>query len=156
MSQRQDLLDSHLPRIPITENQQGTMEMREEVLSSVGAQGLNTSSYQLSDLKDINFNWEISQLDMDAVFRPVIDTPFSPTTFDGLWLEGPVENPFVFLRRGRQGECSSSNKTWVYQTHGTSQVAGKSRFWSKNGKCTRLCFQKFVSINITMFVFWYK
>ena len=32
---------------------------------------------------------------MDAVFRPVIDTPFSPTTFDDLSMEGSVENPIV-------------------------------------------------------------
>ena len=36
LSQRQDFLDIHLPRVPITENQEGIMEMREEVLSSVG------------------------------------------------------------------------------------------------------------------------
>ena len=35
--------------------------MREEVLSSVGAQDLDTSSYQVSDLENIEFNWEISQ-----------------------------------------------------------------------------------------------
>ena len=51
------------------------MEMRDEVLSSVGAQDLDTSSYQVSDLEDIEFNWENSQLEMDAVFRPGIDTP---------------------------------------------------------------------------------
>ena len=36
LSQRQDFLNNHLPRVPITQNQEGTMEMREEVLSSVG------------------------------------------------------------------------------------------------------------------------
>ena len=36
------------------------MEMRDEVLSSVGAQDLDTSSYQVSDLEDIEFNWENS------------------------------------------------------------------------------------------------
>ena len=71
------------------------MEMRDEVLSSVGAQDLDTSSDQVSDLENIEFNWEKSQLDMDAVFRPGIDTPFSPTTFDDLSMEGPVENPIV-------------------------------------------------------------
>ena len=71
------------------------MEMRDEVLSSVGAQDLDTSSYQVSDLEDIEFNWENSQLDMDAVFRPGIDTPFSPTAFDDLSMEGSVENPIV-------------------------------------------------------------
>ena len=88
LSQRQDFLDNHLPRVPITQNQEGTMEMRDEVLSSVGAQDLDTSSYQISDLEDLEFNWENSQLDMDAVFRPGIETPFSPTTFDDLSMEG--------------------------------------------------------------------
>ena len=32
---------------------------------------------------------------MDAVFRPGIDTPFSPTTFDDKSMEGSVENPIV-------------------------------------------------------------
>ena len=72
------------------------MEMRDEVLSSVGAQDLYTSSYQLSDLEDIEFNWENSQLDLDTVFRPGKDTPFSPTTFDDFLMgDGSVENPIV-------------------------------------------------------------
>ena len=69
--------------------------MRDEVLSSVGAQDLDTSSYQVSNLKDIEFNCENSQLDMDAVFTPGIDTPFSAATFDYLSMEGSVENPIV-------------------------------------------------------------
>ena len=60
--------------------------MREKVLSSVGAQSLDTSSYQLTDLEDIEFNWENSQL--DSVFRPGIGTPFSVTTFHNLLMEG--------------------------------------------------------------------
>ena len=95
MFEGQDFLNNHLPRVPITENQEGTMDMRDEVLSSVGAQDLDTSSYQVSDLKDIEFNLETLQLDMDAVFRPGIDTTFSPTTFDDLSMEGSVENPIV-------------------------------------------------------------
>ena len=69
--------------------------MRDEVLSSVGAQDLDTSSYQVSDLEEIEFNWEISQLKMDAVFRSGIDTPFSPTKFDDLSMKGSVENAIV-------------------------------------------------------------
>ena len=71
------------------------MEIRDVVLSSVGAQDLDTSSYQVSDLEDIEFNWENSQVDMDAVFRPGRDTPFSPTTFDEISMEGSVENPIL-------------------------------------------------------------
>ena len=95
-SQRQDFLNNHLARVPITPNQEGTMEMRDEVLSSEGAQDLDTSSYQVSDLEDIEFNWENSQLEMDAVFRSGIDIPFSPTTFDDLLMgDGSVENLIV-------------------------------------------------------------
>ena len=54
--QGQDSLDNHLPRVPITQNQEGTMEMRDEVLYSVGYQEFDTSSYQLSDLEDIEVN----------------------------------------------------------------------------------------------------
>ena len=58
LSQRQEFLDNHLPRVPITPNQQGTFEMREEVLSSVGAQDMDTRGYEVSDLEDIEFYWE--------------------------------------------------------------------------------------------------
>ena len=96
LSQRQDFWNNHLARVPITPNQGETIEMREEVHSSVGAQNLDTSSYQVSDLDDIEFKWENSQLEMDAVFRPGIDTPLSPTTFDDLLMgDGSVENPIV-------------------------------------------------------------
>ena len=94
LSRRQEFLDNHLPRVLITPNQQGTFETREEVLSSVGAQNLDTSSHQLSDLEDIEFNWANSQL--DSVFRPGIDTPFFPNTFeDLLMVDGSVENANV-------------------------------------------------------------
>ena len=96
LGQRQDFLNNHLARVPITANQEGTMEMRDEVRSNVGAQDLDTSSYQVSDLEDIEFNWENSKLDMDSVFRPGTDTPFSPTVFDDLLMgDGSVENPIV-------------------------------------------------------------
>ena len=71
------------------------MEMRDEVLSTVGAQDLDNSSYQVYDLEDIELNCEKSQLDMDAMIRPGIDTPFSPTTFEDSSMEGSIENPIV-------------------------------------------------------------
>ena len=49
----------------------------------------------MTDLEDIKFHWENSQMDTDVVFRPGIDTPFYPTTFDYLSMEGSVENPIV-------------------------------------------------------------
>ena len=60
LSQRQEFFVNHLPQVPITPNQQGTMELRHEVLSSVGAQDLDTSSCQLTDLEEIEFKWENS------------------------------------------------------------------------------------------------
>ena len=71
------------------------MEMGDEVLSSVWAQDFDTSRSQVSDLENIELNWENSQLDMDAVFTPGIDIRFSPTTFDDLSMQGSVEIPIV-------------------------------------------------------------
>ena len=84
LSQRQQFLNNHLARVPVTRNQQGTHEMRDEVLSRVGAQeGLNTIGYQVSAyLDDVEFYGKNDQLDVHAVFRPAIDTPLSPTAFD--------------------------------------------------------------------------
>ena len=96
LSQRQEFLSNHLPRVPITPNQQGTFEMREEVLSSVGAQDTDTSGYELSDLEDIEFSWEDPAVDMDNVYRPGIDTPFSPSIFDDFQMEGSSSaNPII-------------------------------------------------------------
>ena len=62
--------------------------MREEVLSSVGAQDTDTSRYELSDLEDNEFSWEDLAVDMDCVYRSGTDTPFSPSTFDDFQTEG--------------------------------------------------------------------
>ena len=70
--------------------------MNGEVLSSVGAQDRNSSGYQVSaDLEVVEFYWENDQLDVDAVFKPGIDTPFSPTAFDDLEMGGSAENPIL-------------------------------------------------------------
>ena len=81
----------------VTLDQQGTHEKRDEVLSKVVAQkGLETSGYQVfTDLDDAEFSWENDQLDVDAVFRPGVDTPSSPTAFDDLEMGGSAENPIL-------------------------------------------------------------
>ena len=88
--------------------------MRDEVLSSVGAQeGLDTRGYQVSaNLDDVNFYWEKSQLDVDAVFRPGIDTPISPTAFDDMEMGGSAENP-ILLDEEEDKENSSPTTTPV-------------------------------------------
>ena len=96
LSQRVEFFDNHLPRVPITPNQQGTFEMREEVLYSVGAQDTDTRGYELSDLEDIECSWEDLAVDMDSVDRPGIDTPFSPSIFDDFQTEGSTAaNPII-------------------------------------------------------------
>ena len=144
LPQRQNFLDNHLPRVPITQKQEGTIETRDEVLSSVGAQDLDTSNYQVSELEDMEFNWENSQLDMDALFRLGTDTIFLQLRLTIYRWRYQLKNPLCWTKR-KQGGCSSSSSscssnTRIRQTQGTSQAAEKSRFWSMNRKCTRLCF----------------
>ena len=87
--------------------------MRDEVLSSVGAQDMDTSGYQVSaDLDDVEFYWENDQLDIDAVFRPGIDTPFSPTAFDNLDMGSSAENP-ILLDEGEDKDNSPPTRTPV-------------------------------------------
>ena len=70
--------------------------MRKEVLSSVGAQDTDTRGYQQSDLEDIEFSWEDPALDIDSVFRPGIDTPFSLSIFDDFQMErSTAANPIL-------------------------------------------------------------
>ena len=75
------------------------MKMRAEVLSSVGAQNKDTNGYQVSaDVDNVEFYWENDQLGVDAVFRPSIDTFFSPstlTTLNSFQKGSRAENPVL-------------------------------------------------------------
>ena len=156
LSQRQDFLNNHLARVPNTPNQEGTMEMREEVLSSVGAQDLDTSNYQVSDLEDIEFNWEDSQLDMDAVFRPGIDTPFSPTTIDGLLMgDGSVENRILLDEEEDKENAPPPTTPESVRPTGTPRLQRSRAFGATMGNVPDYVFIKFVSLVITVFVFCY-
>ena len=95
LSQRQDFLNSHVVQVPNTPNQKGTMEMRDKILWSVGAQDMDTGGYQKSDLDDVEIYWEKDQLDENAVFRPGIDAPFSPSTFNNSEMDSLAENPIL-------------------------------------------------------------
>ena len=53
--QIQDNLNIQLAGFPIIPNQEETMKLREKVLSSVSAQDIDTSAYQMSDLDDDEF-----------------------------------------------------------------------------------------------------
>ena len=54
LSQEQDVLNIHLTRVPLTLNQEGAMEMREEVLSSEAAQDMDACGYQVPDLDHVD------------------------------------------------------------------------------------------------------
>ena len=60
LSQKHQFLNNQLSRVPLTPKQQGTHEMKDKVLSSVGEQeALDTSGYQVSaaDMNDNEFYW---------------------------------------------------------------------------------------------------
>ena len=80
LSEKQAFLNNHLAQDPITGNPQRTNELRYSVVSNVGAQDMETSEYQLSDLIDVEFHREIGHLEADALFRPGIDTPYTPSS----------------------------------------------------------------------------
>ena len=82
-----------------------TMEMRDKILSSVGAQDVDTSGYQVLDLDDVEFYREKDQLDIGAVFGPGVNTPFSPTAFDDLKMGGSAETP-ILLHEDEDNENS--------------------------------------------------
>ena len=111
LSQRQEFFDNHLPRVPITPNQQGTFEMRKEVLSSVGAQDTDTSGYELSDLEDIKFSREDPAVDIDSVYRPGMDTPFPPSVFDNFQMEGSTAARPMIVDDEEDKESSSPTTT---------------------------------------------
>ena len=68
--------------------------------ASSSQESYNTSGYQVSaDLDDVEFYWEKSQLDLDAVSRPGNDTPFSTRPFDDLEMGESAENPLCSTKR---------------------------------------------------------
>ena len=103
------------------------MEMRDEVFSSVGAQDVDTSGFQVSDLGKVGFKWENDQLDVDTVFRPGIDNVFSPTAFDDLEIGGAAEKPILFDKKG--GKENSPPKTSVSETPKLPSVLLRSRLF---------------------------
>ena len=92
LSLKQEFLKNHLTGVPVTPNQQGTMDMQYQVLSSVGAQKMNSIGYQVTNLEAIEFHWEHFDLNIDAVWQPGIETPFSPPTSNKFEMGSIAEN----------------------------------------------------------------
>ena len=96
LPQRQEFLNlnNHLGQVSVTPNQQGTHEMSDEVLSSVGAQDMDTIGYQASDLDDLEFYWENDQLHVDVVLDPALILPFHQQRLKTWRWETQQKTPF--------------------------------------------------------------
>ena len=86
LSQRQQFLNNYLAQVPVSPNQQGTHDIRDDVLSSLGAHDMG------------------------------IDTPFSPTAFDDLEMGGSVENPILQDEEEDMENCPPPPTTPVSET----------------------------------------
>ena len=121
VSQRQEFLNSHLPRVPITPNQPGTFEMRGTVHSSVAAHDTDTRGYKLSYLEDIEISWEDPAVDMDNVHRPEIDSPFSPSTFDDFQMEGSTAANQIIVDDEENKENSAPTTTKTPESESSAE-----------------------------------
>ena len=90
---------------------------------------MNTSGYQVSNLDDIEFYWENDELDVDAVFRPGIDTPFSFATFNNFEMVSMTENQLLLDEE--EGKENSPPTTQASERT-TRCVDAKSLLWNKN------------------------
>ena len=148
LSQRQDFLNNHLVRVSITPNQEGTMEMRDEMLSSIGPQDMDTSGYQVSDVDDVEFYKENDQLDVDAVFGPDIDTLFSPSTFNDVEKGSTGENPILIDKEQDKVNSAPPTHPTAPVSVITTQPLVLMRVPNRNtnSECSQSCIQKFVWI----------
>ena len=134
LSRTQDVSKNHLARVPITSNQDWNIEMRDESLSSVVAQDLDTIGYQASDLDDVDFCWENDQLNVDAVFRTRINTHFSPSIFNSLEMGSMSENPILIDKEQDKEKPSPPhpNNSSLRQNNPTPCVDEKLAIRNKN------------------------
>ena len=151
LQQKQDFMISLFFPNPNTPNQRGT----DELLSSVGAQDMDTGGYQVTELEDIEFHWEEPELNLYAVLQTGKDSTSSPSAFNDSEMVSVVENSIppndeeekeiFFLLQKFQSVGDQPDTALVRSCH----------FWNKNWKYATLCSQKNVSIGITVSLFSY-
>ena len=97
--------------------------MKEGVFASAAAQDTDTGTNELSDFEDIEFSWDSFRMELDDAFRPVMDTPLSPTALTNLEVGGggSSRNP-ILLDEGEDKE-NCHPKTPVSQRATEPQVA---------------------------------
>ena len=99
---------------------------------------MGATEYQVSELDHVEFYWENEQLDVDTVFRPGLDNPFSPTAFHD-WEKGvSAENSILLHEKGHRKNSPETNHTSLWETTMTPCIAEKSSIWKKIGKCFSL------------------
>ena len=126
LQQTHDILSHHLVRIPITPTQQVTHAIRDEVFSTVRAQEMNTSGYQVSYMEEIEGHWEDLDLNMYAVFRLAMNYPFSHSNFNVFEI-GSVAESLIPLNTEEDKEKSPGP-----QTTPVSERPNQPLSWWKN------------------------
>ena len=87
---------------------------------------MDTSGYQLPDLDDVEFYYEIDQLDVDAVFRPGFHTPFSPTAFDELEMGGLAKNSILLKEEDNKENSPPTSPVFERRTRPTALLISHS------------------------------
>ena len=156
-SQRQEFLNNHLPRVPITPKQQGTFEMRERSTLQrwstryrhEGIQAIGSKKHWIqlgrscSGCRQCQLNWNC---------YPVFPIHLWRSSDGGInrW------QPNKSWRWGRLGEFSSNNNnTRVWASNQTSQITEKSSIRESTKKCTWIRIQDSVSLNFVCICIWY-
>ena len=93
-----------------------------------------------ADLDDVEFYWEKDQLDINAVFRPGVDTLFSQTAFDDLEMGGgSAENP-ILLDKEEDKKNPPPPATPVSERPTRPPALLRScQFGTRIEKCSRFC-----------------
>ena len=131
--------------------------MRGEVFSSVGEQDMDSSGYRVSHPEDVEFQCEDLYLNMDAVFRPGINSTFSPSTFTDYEMCSLVEKPsLIDKEQDKVNTLLLFQQIRLRETNPVPCVDKKSARRNKKWECTQICLKKFVWINfiiVTVSVF---
>ena len=95
---------------------------------------------------------------MDSIYRPGIDTPFSPSIFDDFQMEASTAaNPInVDDEEDKEISAPTTKKTRVWASNRTSGITEKSPIPDLAEKCAWLRKQDSVSLNFvfdTLYVF---
>ena len=138
MSQKQNFSKNHLGSVPLTPNQQGTMQSQVEVLSCVVAQDMNTSGFQVSDLVDTEFDWEDPNLKHSRDVRTRYS--YSLNDFEmGSLCENPIPIDKVLTMRSFFHIFQQLQPQRCQSKH---SVGEKSPVLKVKRECSRLCVKK--------------